>query len=204
MERVVDAEVELWAVADADDDTDGLLDASIEAVALHDMEELFELLVDALAERDAVLDVDGNCEGEGTLLPLGELLRVAVTAADIVNEGDPLARESEAEPLEVRLAATRVAVTDIERDTVLDRDADTDALPLLLTEAAPTDAARDELADSDTVRDAEAAPEPEGDCRDADTLPVPLTERLAAALNDSELLTLPLPDSEELELAREA
>jgi hypothetical protein len=168
------------------------------------MEELFELLVDTLAESDVVLDEDGNIEGEGTLLPLGELLRVAVMATDKVNEGDPLTRESEAEPLEVRLTATRVTVTDIERDAVLDRDADAETLPLLLTEAAPTDAACDGLADPDTVRDTEAAPELEGDCRDADTLPVPLTVGLAAALNDSELLTLPLPDDEELELAREA
>ena len=108
IETVDDAEVELWAVADADDDTERLLD----------MEELPELLVDTLIETDAVLDVDGNCDSEGTPLPLGELLRDAVMATDEDNEDEPLARESDAEPLEVRLAATRVAVTDTERDTV--------------------------------------------------------------------------------------
>ena len=82
------------------------------------MEELPELLVDTLIETDAVLDVDGNCDSEGTPLPLGELLRDAVMATDEDNEDEPLARESDAEPLEVRLAATRVAVTDTERDTV--------------------------------------------------------------------------------------
>ena len=54
------------------------------------------------------------------------------------------------------------------------------------------------------MRDADAEPEREGDCRDADALPVLLTDELAAALAESDPLTLPLLDGEALALAREA